>query len=184
MVIDCQRLQSMTESNKNQPKQIKCKTWLHKWFSQFQQVSVHGPDCSRSRGNCETEEQDRRLFLDFVWNQVRYRPTLHRRLMGCSDAMAPKGVMERMPERVWPPGWPWVLPFNTFSTKVLWLCAHVATRSQHCSRHIRGSTCTILPGDVPWQCVLLLPSLVLRAPVWYSSCPSRCSPGQRCPVRR
>lgn len=24
----------------------------------------------------------------------------------------------------------------------------------------------------------------LRAPVWCSSCPSRCSPGQRCPVRR
>lgn len=47
---DCQRLQEMTEPNKNQPKQIKCKTWLNKGFSQFQQVSARGPDCSRSRG--------------------------------------------------------------------------------------------------------------------------------------
>lgn len=92
----------MTEPNTNQPKQIKCKTWLNKWFSQFQQVSVHGPDCSRSRGNCGTEEQDRCLFLGFCLESGPISPHLPPTLMGCSDAVAPEGVMERMPERVWP----------------------------------------------------------------------------------
>lgn len=172
----------MAERNTNQPKQIKCKTWLNKWFSQFQQVSVHGPDCSRSRGNCGTEEQDCCLFLGFCLESGPISPS------------PPAGWDALMP---WHPRELWRECPNVCVTPGLALGAlfqhlrHegvVIMRSRgykvHCSRHIRGSTCTILTGDVLWQSVLLLPNLVLRAPVWYSSCPSHCSPGQRCPVRR
>lgn len=99
----------MTESNTNQPKQIKCKTWLNKWFSQFQQVSVHGPDCSRSRGDGGTEEQDRCLFFWILFgirSDIPPTPSLW------WDALMPWRPRELWREcpNVWRP---WVLHFNT-----------------------------------------------------------------------
>lgn len=52
---------------------------------------MHGPDWSRSRGNCGTEEQDCCVFLDFVWNQVQYPP----HLVGRSEAAASEGELKR-----------------------------------------------------------------------------------------
>lgn len=118
---DCQSLQQMAERNTNQPKQIKCKTWLNKWFSQFQQVSVHGPDCSRSRGNCGTEEQDCCLFLGFCLESGPISPSPRR--MGCSDAVAPEGAMERMPKRVCDPR---LGPGCLISTPPSWRCCDYA----------------------------------------------------------
>lgn len=54
----CSRWLNWTQINRN-----KLKTWLKKWFSQFQQVSVHGPDCSRSRVDWYSRAEP----LSLVW---------------------------------------------------------------------------------------------------------------------
>lgn len=98
----CSRWPNWTQINPN-----KLKTWLNKWFSQFQQVSVHGPDCSRSRADCGLKSRTALSRLDFLGIRS-YIPSL----IWCFGAMAPEGVIERMPEHVWP----WLGPGCFLST--------------------------------------------------------------------
>lgn len=114
----CSRWPNWTQINPN-----KLKTWLNKWFSQFQQVSVHGPDCSRSRADCGTQEQDRCLSFGFLGNPFLY--PLSDWMLWCRGT---RGCYRENARTCVTPARPWVLSFNTSVTKVLGLCARTATK--------------------------------------------------------
>lgn len=67
-------------------------------------------------------------FWDFVWNQVRYLPTSRPPWWDALMPWRPRELWRECPNVCDPSAWPWVLHFHTSVTKVLWLCAHVATR--------------------------------------------------------